>query len=228
MRTSVLHVVIPAHDEEQQVGQCLVGVAAAIEGTREHHPELDVRTTVILDGCTDGTAAIVAAFEVDVLAIDARSVGAARRAGVAHARQLARSTDPAAVWIATTDADSVAPPTWLLDHLRLSREHDAVVGRVRPDPTGLSSVALLEWERRHPPGGRFVHGANLGFRLSAYDAVGGFQVVPEHEDVQLVAALHTAGFALAHGSEVVTSARQVGRTGGGFAGYLAALSAFAD
>lgn len=224
----VLHVVVPAHDEEQHVRRCLESVAAAAAAARARHPALAVRTTLVLDACTDGTAAIAASLGVDTVAVAARSVGAARRAGVEHARRRTAGRDAARVWVATTDADSVVPASWLLDHARLAERHDAVVGRVRPDPAELTPAALREWERRHPPGGRYVHGANLGFRLSAYDAVGGFEPVREHEDVRLVAALAAAGFTLAHDTEVLTSARLVGRTVGGFAGYLATLTALAD
>lgn len=224
----MVHVVVPAHDEEQHVRRCLLSVAAAAAVARTRHPALAVRTTLVLDACTDGTAAIAASLGADTVGIDARSVGAARRAGVAHARRRTAGRDPARVWIATTDADSVVPSSWLLDHVRLAADHDVVIGGVRPDPTELTPAALLEWQRRHPTGGHYVHGANLGVRLSAYDAVGGFEVVAEHEDVRLVAALRAAGHPAAQGTEVLTSARQVGRTGGGFAGYMSALSATAD
>lgn len=225
---AVVHVVIPAHDEEQHVRRCLESVLIAAAAARATYPTVAVRATLVLDACTDGTAAIAAALGVDTLAVDARTVGAARHAGVEHVRRRAAGRDAQRVWVATTDADTVVPTTWLLDHLDLAGAHDVVVGAVRPDPTGLTPVALREWERRHPAGGRYVHGANLGFRLAAYDAVGGFEAVTEHEDVRLVAALEAAGHPVAHGSVVVTSARQVGRTGGGFAGYLAALSAAVD
>lgn len=228
MSLAVLHVVVPAHDEEHYIARCLRAVAVAVAAVTARHPALDVRVTVVLDSCTDGTAALVSGLGVDTVAIEGRNVGAARSAGVAHARRLAAGTDPERVWIATTDADSVAPASWLLDHIRLAHDHDLVVGRVTPDPDELSPAVLREWRLRHPLDGLHVHGANLGVRLSAYDAVGGFQQVVLHEDVGLVSALRAAGRSWVRGSEVVTSARLVNRVSGGFAGYLAALTAVVD
>ena len=45
--------------------------------------------------------------------IRARNVGAARAVGMAGLLRRTAATDPAAVWLATTDADTVVPPGWL-------------------------------------------------------------------------------------------------------------------
>lgn len=57
----VLHVVVPAHDEEELIGACLASVATAAARLGLTGPGVVVRTTVVLDGCVDGTAAVVAA-----------------------------------------------------------------------------------------------------------------------------------------------------------------------
>jgi cellulose synthase/poly-beta-1,6-N-acetylglucosamine synthase-like glycosyltransferase len=78
-----------------------------------------------------------------------------------------------------------------------------------------------------PPGARPLHGANLGVSADAYRGVGGFRALALHEDVQLVASLAEAGWRIARTARarVASSAREVNRVAGGFAGYLAALAA---
>ena len=87
----------------------------------------------------------------------------------------------------------------------------------------------MAWHQRHTTadGHDHVHGANLGFSLEAYRAVGGFPLLPTHEDVGLVTALREAGVpSLATGAvPVVTSGRRTGRAPDGFAPYLDGLGA---
>ena len=69
-----------------------------------------------------------------------------------------------------------------------------------------------------------VHGASLGIRADVYAAAGGFDAIAEHEDVDLVQRCRVLGANL-HASasaEVLTSGRFIGRTPGGYAGYLRA------
>jgi cellulose synthase/poly-beta-1,6-N-acetylglucosamine synthase-like glycosyltransferase len=166
---------------------------------------------------------------------DARSVGAARGAGVREALRRAAHLDPADVWLATTDADTLVPPCWLRDQVRCAnRGWDAVAGTIR----------IADWSDRRP-GTRLlfhnrygrgtgphshVHGANLGFRASAYLRAGGFPAVPTGEDRALVAALAAAGSRIlrTRALTVVTSARRDARAPHGFGDYLAGLDAEAD
>lgn len=222
-----LHVVVPAHDEEATIGRTLRAVRKAAGRVRAHDAAVVVRATVVLDACRDATARITGDLGFDSVTCSAGMVGAARRTGVARALACARDTDPDAVWIACTDADSLVPANWLLEHLVLARQHDLVLGRVRPDSGELAQPLLTEWQRRYDRRAVHVHGANMGFRLAAYCAVGGFPVVDEHEDQHLAEVLRAAGYrwTVDQGHPVLTSARRCGRTGGGFAGYLSALEA---
>ena len=72
-----------------------------------------VHLLVEADSCTDSTAAAAAACRAGVIGVRARSVGAARAAGMRQLLRLTAGQDPAAVWLATTDADIVVPPRWL-------------------------------------------------------------------------------------------------------------------
>ena len=106
---------------------------------------------------------------------------------------------------------------------------DLVVGTVRPRPDDLDPSLLAAWRERHSTadGHEHIHGANLGFSLRAYRAVGGFAPLPTHEDIELVGAIRRAGFdALATGAiPVTTSGRHDGRAPDGFALYLDDLGA---
>jgi len=141
---------------------------------------------------------------------------------------------PDAVWLASTDADSVVPFDWLTHQVRLAdRGAEAVRGTVDvrdwrcwPPEVGRAYAAGYHGVDGHP----HVHGANLGVRASAYLAAGGFAPVARDEDVLLVAALAAGGVrVVASGhAPVATSARAVGRVPGGFSGHLRRVALAAD
>lgn len=222
-RIDVVTVVIPVHDESERLAECLDSVFAAIAAVR---PGLqDTSVQVVLDACTDDSAAIVARYPAAVQVISAACVGRARAAGVAAA--IARHADvaPSRLWTAHTDADSVVPPHWLDLQLALADGGtDIVVGTVRPDFHELSARQIEAWWATHTPGvaNGHVHGANLGMRASTLIAAGGYEDVCEHEDVWLVAEARDLGARIVASDDawVRTSGRQVGRTLGGYARYL--------
>ncbi|WP_404434532.1 glycosyltransferase [Microbacterium lacus] len=215
-------VVVPVHDEQALLGRCLDSIAVAVAAV-----DLPTHVEVVMDACSDDSAVIAAGYPFAVSHIDAHLVGRARAHGVeaalaAHARVPERR-----VWIANTDADSVVPANWLTVQLELAKAGaDVVIGTVRPEFDDLHPRHQQHWLSTHIPGqpNGHTHGANLGIRASAYRAVGGFAELPEHEDVGLVQACRHAGVAIAESdaAEVLTSGRTVGRTPGGYAGYLRA------
>lgn len=216
-------VVVPAHDEEELLDECLAAVELAALAARGAVPR--VLIWVVLDACSDGSAAIAARHEVVPVVIDAASVGIARRAGTDAALAAFADIAPDRLWIAHTDADSVVPPHWLVHQARLAASGaDVVVGTVRPDFRDLTPEQAAAWWATHTPGvaNGHVHGANLGVRASALVAAGGIAPLGEHEDVVLVDALRTLGAEVV-ASDVAwvrTSGRQTGRTAGGYARYL--------
>ncbi|HEV7951231.1 MAG TPA: glycosyltransferase family A protein [Glaciihabitans sp.] len=219
-----LAIVIPARDEEALINECLTSVLAAIAEAQRHHT-LQVSVVVVADGCTDNTATIARGFDgVQVTEIDEQSVGAARAHGVALALT-SLEADPTSTWIANTDADSAVPLNWVSEQLALA-EHgvQVMIGTVRPDFTDLIPAQIIVWKNTHPAGvaNGHVHAANLGMTAKVYLAAGGFPNQPEHEDADLVAELKRQGANVqaTHRCEVVTSGRQVGRTPGGYAGFL--------
>lgn len=221
-------IVVPARDEAETIGACLASIAAARTALTECEPRVATRLVVVADACTDATADMARAAGAEVVEIDARSVGAARRIGIARGLAGWRAVGgPAETWVAMTDADSTVPRTWLRDQLDAARRSDVHVGRVVPEASHLSPAALAAWHALHDdlPAGASVHGANLGVRASALELVGGVAPMPVHEDVDLVARLRVAGALVDERRRppVRTSGRTRSRVDGGFAGYLAAL-----
>lgn len=220
-------VVVPAHNEQDLLPSCLIAVRRAAR-----QAGVPVHLVVVADACTDGTAALARALGVSVVEAGARCVGAARAAGVAHVLRSTCHLDPATVWIATTDADTLVPRWWLGRQLRYAgRGWKAVTGTVTvQDWAGhparvrwLYTQHYRAWQQHHP----HVHGANLGFAADAYLAAGGFRPLPTAEDHALVDDLLAAGMPLLRTTRipVVTSARPRARAPGGFAWLLASLAA---
>lgn len=226
-------VVVPARDEETLVGACLTALAAAGARLLSTHPDITLDLVVVLDRCTDRTEEIVRAAGIEPLVVDHGSVGAARADGAAVAvrRSRAAGVHDASLWLASTDADSVVPPHWLLTQVELAGGSDAVFGTVEPGGDADPAV-LAEWHRRHDLREEhpYVHGANLGVRASTYLAAGGYPHLPAHEDVALAAALraHTDRWVATDRMRVRSSARPLGRCEGGFAAYLSDLSELPD
>lgn len=214
----MIGIVIPAHNEERLIGECLDSVMVAAE-----HPSLrdeKVEILVVLDHCSDNTGAVVSAKGVASLGVCFRNVGKARAVG---AEQLLQS---GARWLAFTDADTVVPPDWLARQIDFGA--DAVCGTVEVDSwNGYSEAArtryleLYQFIENH----RHIHGANLGLSAEAYLGAGGFQHLVAHEDVRLVADLERIGARIiwTASNPVITSARRDYKCHGGFGEYLASL-----
>ena len=214
----MLGIVIPAHNEQAVIIECLVAAKKAAA-----HPRLQgeaVEILVVLDHCSDLTAALVAEAQVASLEIQARNVGVARAQGAEE--MLARG----ARWLAFTDADTQVAPEWLADQLALGA--DAVCGTVAVDDWSAHGIhaELLQWHFAQTytdaDDHRHIHGANMGVCAVAYRAAGGFQHLACSEDVALVQALQTNGARIAWSARprVITSARRVARAQGGFADAL--------
>jgi hypothetical protein len=188
-----------------------------------------VSIVVVLDTCTDDSAAIVERCDdVTALAIDAGSVGLARAAGCAEVLRKHAPCDPSTLWLASTDADSRVPAHWLARQIELAEQGAELI---------LGTVTVDDW-MDHPPhvaqrwaadyvardGHPHVHGANVGCRADAYLAAGGFPGLSCDKDVALVSALADRVIVRAADMAVSTSARLRSRATEGFGTFLAQLS----
>ena len=116
-------VAIPAHDEEDRIGDCLA--ALAMQRGPDGAPLEPGRFTVLVlaNNCRDATAAVARAFaEVapfPLHVVECRlppaqaHAGGARRAAMDRAADLLEAEDALSGIILTTDADSRAASTWI-------------------------------------------------------------------------------------------------------------------
>ncbi len=215
----MLAVIVPANNEEASIGQCLrsVAMAATWPGLQGEA----VLVIVVLDACSDATAAVAAQAGAHLVSVAARNVGVARAEGARLALSMG------ARWLAFTDADTVVAPDWL--HVQMSLCSDAVCGTVGVSDWG----SFGEPMRRHfdttytdADGHQHIHGANLGVSAQAYQRAGGFEPLASSEDVALVRALQAVGARIAWSAapRVVTSARRAFRAPGGFGATLQRVS----
>ena len=211
----MIAVIVPAHNEEQHLGECLQSLTTAARSPLLRGEAVTV--FVALDSCSDASETIARRGGAITLALQARNVGAARALGARCA------IDRGARWLAFTDADSTVAPDWLAVQLALGSE--AVCGTVTVSDWG----SYGERMRRHfaatytdADGHRHIHGANLGVSTAAYLAAGGFRCLETSEDVALVEALQAQGTSVSWSAapRVSTSARRVFRAPSGFGATL--------
>ncbi|MDB5846605.1 MAG: glycosyl transferase [Rhodoferax sp.] len=214
----MIGVVVPAHDEEVHISDCLRSLAVAAQCPRLAGEE--VRVVVVLDSCADATADIARRMGAITLAVDARNVG------IARARGAELALNGGARWLAFTDADSVVGPGWIAEQLAL--QSDAVCGTIEVRDWGEWGLRGAHMQRHFEAtytdadGHRHIHGANLGVSAAAYRGVGGFRALASSEDVALVDALRESGASIAWSAapRVVTSARRRYRAPEGFGATL--------
>jgi glycosyltransferase involved in cell wall biosynthesis len=227
-------VIVPAHNEQDLLPSCLASLRRAARAVRG----VPVHLVVVADACRDQTAQVGRRGGASVVRISARSAGQARAAGARAILRRTRHLDPADLWLTTTDADTLVPAYWLRQQVRHAGQGwDAIVGTIQVAdwsgyPPGTRSLFRERYEGVEGVEGgagqhSHVHGANLGFRASAYLRAGGFPELPTAEDHALVAALTAGGSRVlrTRALPVVTSARRESRAPHGFSHYLARMEA---
>ncbi len=229
-------VVVPARDEEARIGSCLDSLAQQ-DGPRPEEYEV----VVVLDACTDGTAGQVAsagerwpAMRLRLIDGPGRGAGPARAAGMDLACARLEAVGGERGLLASTDADTVVAPDWLLRQLEaIEMGAEAVGGEITLDPgeAGALPPEVLERravevaERTRIAAGRgpsehaHFSGASLGITPSAYRRVGGMGRLTALEDQDLEDRLAAAGIAIhrPRSVQVTTAARTNGRAERGLA-----------
>jgi glycosyltransferase involved in cell wall biosynthesis len=228
----VIDVVVPAHDEEREIERCIGALRDAAA-----HPALAgvaVRLAVVLDACGDRTGdlaehALRGLPGARIVECRVRSAGAARAEGTRQLLADDAGRDPAAIWIATTDADTRVTRDWLALQLAAARAGaDAVAGVVQVDDWSEQPRAVRDRFLAHyaslgtGTGHGHVHGANLGVRASALQRAGGMPSLALAEDHALVDGLIATGATIVRSGDVKvrTSARREARAPGGFGELL--------
>lgn len=249
MRTENIQAVVPARNEEQLLPAALEAISTSLQFAQEVlaltappktsgcqldtgpwlPQKLETRLTVIADSSTDQTASLASELADEVIVIDSGSAGAARAAGLLryHTDYFVAEEDN--TLLMCTDADSMVPREWVLEHLRhLWAGANAIAGTVTVDDWSSRSHELRRrYEKSYAASQGHVHGANLGIAAPAYQAVGGFASLRVGEDQNIVNRLRHSGFCVHECLEmpVVTSARSKSRVDAGFADYLNGMEA---
>lgn len=230
---SAVVVAIPARDEEATLPACLTGVRAAADAVSV---DVEVIIVVAADSCRDRSAAVVRQVALDdprIRLVVGRwgAAGAARRAATTHGLDQLVAASPHRTWVASTDADSVAPAGWLVAQLRYAAAGwHAVAGivTIADRDAVLHARFVAGYPVRLDDGSHpHVHGANLGVRADAYRAVGGWPTCNRvGEDQQLCDALRLGHHPVLATTDltVATSDRRVARAPEGFAARLRELS----
>lgn len=229
-----LAVIIPAHNEADEIIGCLESVLRSLAHARCSTSGVRIAVIVAADACTDSTASLVEEFAieaplVEVLISHAKNVGRARNAAGAHV--VGTASDRLGLdglWMAFTDADSRVPTQWISRHLDAARNGtDCLVGTVEPRPETGSAGLLARWHAVHTlkEEHSYIFGANLGLRGSSFEAIGGIPPMACGEDTAIVAAVTESGGRVVYTDDcrVLTSARLEGRVTGGFSTYLKEL-----
>lgn len=231
-------VVVPVHDEELLLDECLSALADATSAAG-----VDTEVVIVLDACTDSSPSIAHGWAREVgatvVTLNRRNVGAARAAGFRSSTSTPHSaallagesvTGAPHTWFATTDADSVVPEHWLSSQLEHAhRGAHVVAGTVSADFGAASADLKMAYDADYgvhlASGHNHVHGANLGMRAAAYWCVGGFADIATDEDVELIARFDEAAIDVLYADDapVSTSTRRVGRAPGGFSRHIRAL-----
>ncbi len=235
-------IAIPVKDEAERIGGCLRSLAG-------RHGNPDHQVVLLLNNCTDATAAVVAALRpslpMTVHAIECTlprsqaSAGFARRLAMQHAARLLR---PNGV-LMTTDADGCATPGWIAANLAAMRDGAKVVaGQAVIDPVEAALIpqhlhdddalecayadlldeidALADPDPTDPWPRHSEHsGASIAVTLDAYLRAGGIPAVKMGEDRAFVAALWRIDAPIRHALGVQVVVS--GRTVGRAAGGMA-------
>jgi glucosyl-3-phosphoglycerate synthase len=239
-------VVVPARDEQECIGSCLLALAA--------QREIDASSFevfLVLDHCHDDTRgrALVASSTAERLTLTILDslipgVGHARRAGMdAACRRLLDAGVPDGL-IATTDADSRVAPDWLAVQIELAAAGArAIGGRIELDsheaallPPGVLTsrqdqarerlASIRSGDARDGSAHREHHqfsGASLAVTARTYEEVGGLPDVEALEDEALERLLEARQIPIVRSKRVrvVTSARTQGRAPRGLARHRA-------
>jgi cellulose synthase/poly-beta-1,6-N-acetylglucosamine synthase-like glycosyltransferase len=234
-------VAIPARDEAERIGLCLIALKQQTQ-----RPDTVV---LLLNNCSDATERIARAmapdlrYRLEILSRDLppgqANAGRARRMVMQAAAARAGSGGV----LLTTDADGVAPPDWIFRNIAALRQGaDIVCGQAVIDPVEAAMIpahlheddakecrliALLDdlaWmldPERHDPPPRHTEasGASLAVRVEAFRRVGGIPAIPAAEDRAFARALWMMDARVRHDAaiRVTVSGRVVGRAKGGMA-----------
>lgn len=156
-----ISVVIPAHNEEKFIGNCLSSIKS------QHMPDnVTLEIIVVLNRCSDKTGEIAESYGALVVENHSKNLSSIRNTGVAHA-----TSD----WIITIDADSRMSRGVVTEICREAESSGCLGGGIRIKPERLSPGIAAGYGMMLVPA--FFLGLSFGmywFRKEDFDAIGGF------------------------------------------------------
>lgn len=175
-------VVMPAHNEEQYISECLHSLKD------QDYPADRFEIIVVDNNSTDRTVEIAKSFGVTVLHKESGPVGAVRNHGVAHAQGEV---------IAFIDSDCVAPNNWITKGVELlaTGHHVAYGGRctLRKNPFWLEQFWLLEGSAPKQPPAELL-GCAIFVEKACFEKHGMFdESITSGEDSKLSITIRQAG-----------------------------------
>lgn len=179
MNFKFISVVIPAHNEQEYLTQCLESLVS------QDYSKDSYEVIVVDNNSTDNTHEIAVSFGVTVIKQITGPVGAVRNTGAKHAN---------GEFLAFIDADCVAPSNWLSKGIDLFNGHPAVYGGgcdLRPNPFWVERAWLLE--NKVPP--NELLGCNIFIKKSVFLEIGFFdEKITSGEDTKLSNSLRSQGY----------------------------------
>jgi glycosyltransferase involved in cell wall biosynthesis len=188
-----LGVVIPARDEEETIGPCLLSTRPFILAGDD--------VVVVDDGSKDGTCRVAEAARVRTLSSPRRGRGYAVATGVAEVRSSCEG-------IVLLHADMTVPPDARSAIVRVLQGAPAgFLGHRIADPR--LRFRLVEWGNRFRARVWRLPYGDQGqfFRTSILDAIGGFPDQERLEDLELALRLRGVGTVVDAGTPVTIPAR---------------------
>ena len=174
-----ISIIVPAHNEERYLSQCL---ASLID---QDYPSEKYEIILVNNNSTDGTEKIAKSFKVITFDQKTGPVGAVRNAGAASAKGSI---------LAFIDADCIAPKNWLSTGFSLINNGNTVCGGgydLRPKPFWLEKAWLLKTDQ--PPkdllGGCIIINKNHFFSIGGFD-----EKITSGEDTKLTISLKKKGY----------------------------------
>lgn len=196
-----ISIIIPAYNEEKYIGKTLASI-----GKLKKKEDWDIEVIVINGGSTDNTVKVAKEYGVRVINEPHKGIGFARQQGLLHAK---------GEIVAYTDADTIVPEDWLLDHLKILQEKDVVCsyGHFRVIDGKFPYFHYINyiqpyalWICHHVFGKPASPGQNMAFWKDAAQKTGGFDKnLFVMEDVDFTNRMKKIGKVIFRFQNIVTS-----------------------
>jgi len=182
----MISVIIPAFNEEENIAQCLVSLSHQTVARSEYE------IIVVDGGSKDDTLGIAKKYADQVFVQTSRKVGGARNDGVMAAK---------GEIVATTDADCIAPPSWIGRITEDFRDPGVVqvYGPVYPIEEGIGNQFSLFCANTFARIGYYSRtfyytlGCNTAFRREAFLKAGMYRCIDAGDDLEIAMRLKDVG-----------------------------------